>query len=465
MQKNEIFFLKAEKLGADMEGVCRLDGMPVFVPGLLPGEEAGVRIVKAEKRYAFGRMENLPAVPSPERRDPGCPAYPRCGGCTCRHMSYEASLDAKRQQVQDCFEHIGGIRLEVPPVLGMENPAAYRNKTSLPCGGTADAPVLGFYAPRSHIVIPAADCPNAMPPAGEIARIFLGWMRAHRLEPYREDVHRGLVRHLVIRVNREGQAMVTVAANDSRLPFAEELAEALKPAGVISLWLNENRERTNVILSRKFHLIYGRETLPDTLCGLRFELSPASFFQVNPLQTERLYETALEFAGLKPHENVCDVYCGAGTITLAAAPRCASAVGIEIVPDAVENARRNAERNGITNAEFHAGPAEELLPRMVAEGLRCDAVLVDPPRKGLEPEVITAIAQAGPSRVVYVSCNPATLARDAARFLEAGYRAEKVQPVDMFCRTSGIETVCLLSKITCFPSKGIRKGSGENDAE
>jgi 23S rRNA (uracil1939-C5)-methyltransferase len=230
-------------------------------------------------------------------------------------------------------------------------------------------------------------------------------------------------------------------------PFTEELAEALKPAGVISLWLNENRERTNVILSRKFHLIYGRETLPDTLCGLRFELSPASFFQVNPLQTERLYETALEFAGLKPHENVCDVYCGAGTITLAAAPRCASAVGIEIVPEAVENARRNAERNGITNAEFHAGPAEELLPRMVAEGLRCDAVLVDPPRKGLEPEVITAIAQAGPSRVVYVSCNPATLARDAARFLEAGYRAEKVQPVDMFCRTSGIETVCLLSKV------------------
>jgi len=214
----------------------------------------------------------------------------------------------------------------------------------------------------------------------------------------------------------------------------------------VSLWLNENKDRTNVILSRSFHLIYGRETLPDTLCGLRFELSPASFFQVNPVQTEKLYAAALDFADLKQDETLCDVYCGAGTITLAAAPRCRSAVGIEIVPEAVENARRNAERNGIPNAVFHAAPAEELLPRLVREGLRCDAVIVDPPRKGLEPAVVRAIAEAGPSRVVYVSCNPATLARDAALFLENGYKTEKVQPVDMFCWTSGIESVALLNK-------------------
>ncbi len=446
MQKNEIYRLSAEKLGADMEGVCRLDGMPVFVPGLLPGEEADVRIVKAEKRYAFGRMESPPLRPSPDRRDPGCPAWPRCGGCSCRHMSYEASLEGKRQQVQDCFERIGGIRLEVPPVLGMEHPSAYRNKTSLPCGGSAGAPVLGFYAPRSHTVIPAARCPNAMAPAGEIAEAFLAWMRDSRIEPYREESHTGLIRHLVIRVNREGQSMATVVANGGRLPRAEALAEALKPLNVVSLFLNENTARTNVILSDRFHLIYGRETLPDTLCGLRFELSPAAFFQVNPAQTEKLYGTALDFAALRPDETVCDVYCGAGTITLTAASRCASAVGIEIVPAAVENARRNAERNGISNAVFHAGPAEELLPRMVRDGLRCDAVLVDPPRKGLEPEVISAIAQAGPSRVVYVSCNVATLARDAALFREAGYQAVKVQPVDMFCWTSGIETVCLLAR-------------------
>ena len=448
MQKNEIFRLSADNLGADMEGVCRLNGMPVFVPGLLPGEETDVRIVKAEKRYAFGRMETPPAAPSPERKDPGCPVYPRCGGCTCRHMTYTAALEAKRRQVQDCFERIGGIRLEVPPVIGMDDPSAYRNKTSLPCAGSAAEPVLGFYAPRSHTVIPAASCPNAMPPAGEIAGRFLAWMRRFRVAPYMEETHQGLIRHLVIRVNREGKSMVTVAVNGSRLPHAEELTEALNPLGVISIWMNENKDRTNVILSRNFHLIYGSNTLPDTLCGLRFELSPASFFQVNPVQTEKLYAAALDFADLKKDETVCDVYCGAGTITLAAAPRCASAVGIEIVPEAVENARRNAERNGIANAVFHAGPAEELLPRMVRDGMRCDAVLVDPPRKGLEPAVVSAVAQAGPSRVVYVSCNPATLARDAGLFREAGYETVKVQPVDMFCWTSGIETVALLSRVT-----------------
>jgi len=452
MQKNEVFHLSAENLGADMEGVCRLNGVPVFVPGMLPGEAADVRIVKAEKRFAFGRMEALPAVPSPERRDPGCPAYPRCGGCSCRHMNYEATLEAKRRQVQDCFERIGGIRLDVPPVIGMDHPDAYRNKTALPCGGTKDAPVLGFYAPRSHSVIPADRCPNAMAPAGEIAGRFLEWMRKHRIEPYREETHRGLVRHLVIRVNREGESMVTVAANAGALPYAEELAALLRPLRVVSLFLNENTARTNVILSENYHLIYGEKTLPDTLCGLKFELSPGAFFQVNPLQTEKLYRTALDFASLSPSDTLCDVYCGAGTITLMMARRCRSAVGIEIVPAAVENARANALRNGIANAEFHAGKAEELLPRMVREGLQSDVIVVDPPRKGLESGVIRAIAEAAPDRVVYVSCNPATLARDAARFLEAGYAVVKVRPVDMFCWTSGIETVALLQRAGSAPS-------------
>ena len=446
MQKNEIYHLAAENLGADMEGVCRLNGIPVFVPGLLPGEETDVRIVKAEKRFAFGRMETPPSVLSPDRRDPDCPAYPRCGGCSCRHMKYEASLEAKRRQVQDCFARIGGIRIDVPPVLGMERPDAYRNKTALPCGGTADTPVLGFFAPRSHTVIPAASCPNAMAPAGEIAVRFLDWMKRFHIEPYREEEHRGLIRHLVIRVNREGESMVTVAANGRSLPHADELAALLKPLRVVSLFLNENTARTNVILSDKYHLIYGRETLPDVLCGLKFELSPGAFFQVNPVQTEKLYETALRFAELSPSDRLCDVYCGAGTITLMMARHCRSAVGIEIVPAAVENARANAVRNGISNAEFHAGKAEELLPRMVRDGLKSDVIVVDPPRKGLEPEVIRAIAEAAPARVVYVSCNPATLARDAARFLDTGYKTMKIQPVDMFCRTSGIETVVQLSR-------------------
>ena len=446
MRKNDCLTLRAENLGAEMEGVCRYEGMPVFVPGLLPGEEAQVRIVKVEKRYAFGRLESAPAVSSPDRKQPGCPAYPRCGGCTARHMTYEATLSAKRQQVADCLQRIGGISAEVLPVLGMDEPSRYRNKTSLPAGGTADQPVLGFYAPRSHAVIPASACPNAMPPADEITAAFLSWMRRHRLEPYRETEHKGLIRHLVIRVNRQGQAMVTVAANAASLPHARELAEP-RPLGVVSLWLNENRRQTNVILSDSFHLIDGQETLTDTLLDLRFELSPASFFQVNPEQTEKLYRTAIDFAALWPDELLADVYCGAGTITLSMASGCRKAIGIEVVPAAVENAKRNAAANGISNAEFHCGKAEELLPRFVADGLRPDVIVIDPPRKGVESAVIQAIAQAAPSRVVYVSCNPATLARDAKLLEEAGYPVRKVQPVDMFCWTSGIETVALLSKI------------------
>ena len=446
MKKNECFPLTAERLGTDLEGVCIHDGMPVFVPGLLPGETAEVRIVKAEKRYAFGRMESTPEPTSADRRDPGCTSWPRCGGCSGRHMTYEATLKAKRRQVEDCFRRIAGIETEVPPVLGMEAPFGYRNKTSLPAGEKDGEPVLGFYAPRSHAVIPASSCPNAMPPADALAAVFLGWMKMFHVKPYREETRQGLIRHLVIRVNRKGESMVTVAANGGSLPHAKELADALIPLGTVSLWLNENRADTNVILSDTFHLIYGKETLTDTLFDLKFELSPASFFQVNPEQTEKLYRTAADFAALKPTDLLCDVYCGAGTITLTLARHCREAIGIEIVPAAVENAKRNAAMNGIGNVTFQAGKAEELLPRMVADGLRPDVIVVDPPRKGLDPAVIRAMAQAGPDRLVYVSCNPATLARDAGLLKEEGYLVRKVQPVDMFCWTSGVETVALLTR-------------------
>ena len=368
MKKNDCLTLTADNLGADLEGICRHEGLPVFVPGLLPGEEALVRIVKTEKRYAFGRIETPPAVPSPDRRDPGCPAYPRCGGCSGRHMSYEATLAAKRQQVEDCFRRIGGIEAEVPPVLGMEEPSGYRNKTSLPCAGSADQPVLGFFAPRSHTVIPAVSCPNAMPPAGKIADAFLFWMRTFHVEPYREETRKGLIRHLVIRVNRQGESMVTVVANGSTLPHPEVLKEALIPLHTVSLWLNENRSATNVILSDRFHLLYGRETLTDTLCGLQFELSPASFFQINPSQTEKLYQTAADFAALKPEDLLCDVYCGAGTITLTLARRCREAVGIEIVPAAghyifiVHTARQAREQRDCPERSHRRFPRRTLWP-------------------------------------------------------------------------------------------------------
>lgn len=447
MRKNEILTLTADNLGAEMEGVCRHEGMAVFVPGLLPGEETAVRIVKTEKRYAFGRMEEPPALPSKDRREPDCASFPRCGGCTCRHMTYEAALEAKRRHVEDCFARIGKIPLEVPPVVGMDSPFAYRNKTSLPIGGTAADPLPGFFSPRSHTIIPTLRCPNAMAPTDEIARVFRDWMRTFRLVPYREESHTGLIRHLVVRVNREGKAMVTVVVNGRECPRLPDLWKELSPLGVVSLYLNLNRDRTNVIFSDRFQLIYGNPTLSDTLCGLRFELFPASFFQVNPFQTERLYQTAVDFAALQPTETLCDVYCGAGTITLTMARQCKKVTGIEIVPAAIENAKENAARNGISNAEFHTGKAEVLLPQMVEGGLRPDVIVVDPPRKGLEPPVIDAIAEAGPSRLVYVSCNPATQARDAALLLEKGYRVLKIQPVDMFPFTSHVENVILMARV------------------
>ena len=446
MRKNEILTLTADTLGADLEGVCRHEGMAVFVPGLLPGETAPVRIVKVEKRYAFGRMESQPEAPSPERRSPDCPAYPRCGGCSGRHMSYEATLEAKRRQVQDCFQRIGKLNIAVPPVLGMTDPSAYRNKTALPVGGTSEAPCVGFYAPRSHAIIPIDRCPNAMPPADALCRAVLDWIKAQRVSIYNEETHSGLMRHIVIRVNRRHEAMVTLAVNGTSIPKAETLWAALQPLGAVSLILNENRERTNVILGRKFRTLFGESTLKDVLCGLEFDLSPAAFFQVNPQQTEVLYRTALNFADLQPGNRLCDVYCGAGTISLMMARHCREVLGIEIVPQAIENAKANADRNGVTNAAFRCGAAEDVLPALVDEGLRPDVIVIDPPRKGVEPAVIDAIAKAGPRRVVYVSCNVATQARDAALLAEKGYTLEKVQPVDMFCWTSGVECVALFAQ-------------------
>ena len=463
MQKNELLSLRAENLGADLEGVCRYEGMAVFVPGLLPGEEGSVRIVKTEKRYAFGKLEAAPAVPSPDRREPDCGVYPRCGGCTGRHMSYEATLEAKRLHVQDCFLRIAHLSVEVPPVLGMDHPFAYRNKTALPAGGTREEPLLGFFAPRSHRLIPAVHCPNAMNPTSAIAESILAWMKKYRIAPYDEASRRGLLRHAVIRVNRKHEAMVTLVVNEKNIPHKEELISDLSALNAVSLYCNFNTSPTNVIFGDRFQLIYGRETLQDTLCGLQFELSPASFFQINPFQTERLYETAREFASLRPEDTLCDVYCGAGTISLMMAGSCGRVFGIEIVPDAVRNARENALRNGISNAVFMEGKAEELLPKQVREGLRPDVIVVDPPRKGLEPAVIDAIAQAGPERLVYVSCNPATQARDAALLAERGYEIRRIQPVDMFPFTSHVETVCLLSKDRPAPQIGIDPDMSEPD--
>ena len=461
--KNTVINLHCDALGAELEGICRCEGIPVFVPGMLPGESADVRIEKVHPRYAFGKAVSPPSPSSPCRKEPDCPVFPRCGGCQGRHMTYQATLDAKREQVESCFQRIGHLSVPVRPVVGMDHPFQYRNKTALPVGGTSDQPVLGFYAPRSHFLIPVTECPNAMIPSPLLCQDILRWMKAEHVEPYLEKTHTGMLRHVVIRVNRKGESMVTLVIKGKKIPHPNALADMLFRHGCISLYLNENPDPTNVILGHRFSLIRGNACLEDTLCGLTFDLSPASFFQVNPEQAEKLYNLVLSMAEIQNNEQVCDVYCGTGTISLLLAMRARQVTGIEVVPEAIENARNNARRNHIENITFHVGAAEEVLPRLVAQGYRPDVLVVDPPRKGMQPEVIQAISEVNASRIVYVSCNPATLARDAALLAASGYSVNCAVPVDMFCWTSGVEAVCLLSKVRSAPHIDIDPGMTELD--
>ena len=444
MNKNDIFEMTCTSLGSNMEGICHYDGMAVFVSGMLPGETAPVRIVKTQAKYAFGILNTPPEISSDIRTIPDCSAYPKCGGCSARHMSYETSLKFKQLQVQNCFHSIAHMDLDIPPVLGMDSPYHYRNKSAFPLGGTKDQPVLGFFAPRSHRIIPVDSCTNAMEPTDAICSAFLDWMREHRISSYNEETHTGLLRHLIIRVNRLYESMVTVVARKANVPFLKDLSQKLHPLNVKTLVLNVNPESTNVILGHEFLPVYGEGVLHDQILGLDFELSPASFFQVNVLQTEKLYSLAVEFAELTPDQTVFDVYCGTGTISLLLARHCKHVYGIEVVPQAIENAKKNAAANHISNVSFYTGAAEDKLPELVHQTAKPDAIVVDPPRKGLDPSVIQTICDVSPSRVVYVSCNPATLARDVSLFAEKGYHIDRIQPVDMFCWTSDVETVCCL---------------------
>ncbi len=448
MQKNQVVNVLCERLGAQMEGVCFHEGMALFVPFALPGEDIACRVVKVQKNHAFGKLMEV-KKPSPARQTPPCPVYSRCGGCASQHMAYEQTLHFKRAQVEDCFRHIGGLQVAVPPVLGMADPWHYRNKTALPVGGEAGKPKIGFYAPRSHDIIDIASCPIAKPGLNGVLKAVRGWMEAYHIAPYQEESHTGLVRHVMARASRTGDVMAVIVLNGRELPREKELLAALQTEvpSLTSLCISVHTARGNVILGDSFQVVWGRDRLEDTLCGLKFSLSPLSFFQINPEQTEVLYQKALEFAGLRGTETVADIYCGAGTISLLLAQKALRVIGLETVEAAVADARDNAVKNGIANVEFLAGQAETLLPKLVEEGWRPDVVVLDPPRKGVEPEVIEAIAMAQPRRVVYISCNPATQARDAALFVQKGYRITHCQPVDMFCWTHGVENVLAFDKI------------------
>jgi 23S rRNA (uracil1939-C5)-methyltransferase len=496
LRKNQEIELEVERFGADAVGVCHWGegGFAVFAPGALPGERIAARIVKVEKRHAFAQLLQV-LRPSPDRVAPPCPVYRRCGCCSAQHMTYGRSLAFKREQVRDCLERIGGFAsnaecgmrprpatpatlstpsvlsapsvpsvppapsmlsapptrstLSVPPVLGMAEPWHYRNKGAFPVAGEPGAPKLGFYAPRSHAVIDAPmGCLVQHPSANAAVAAVRAWMIRHRVAPYDETTHAGILRHVVTRTMRDGRTMVTLVAREAPLPAQAPLIAALREAvpGLASVALSRNARPGNVILGETARVLWGADALEETLCGMRFRVSPHSFFQINAEQAEALYAQALAYAGLTGSETVVDVYCGAGTITLALAAQARRVVGIEVTPQAVADARINARINGIDNVEFLAGEAEHVLPELVARGFAPDVVVVDPPRKGCDPAVLGAVARAAPKRVVYVSCNPATLARDAALLATHGYAAAAVQPFDMFCWAGDVETAMLLER-------------------
>ena len=444
LKKNDEITVEIERFGGEM-GIAHLDGMTLFVENALPGERVLARAQRVEKSCAFLKTLSVLA-PAPGRVAPPCPYYEKCGGCVCQHMAYPLSLEMKRERVQDALRRIGGLSLPVPPVLGMDSPWHYRNKASMPVGGERGRAQIGFYAPRSHRIVPVESCLIAREESNQVAAVFQRWMEKFQIEPYQEASRQGLIRHIMSRVSRRGQVMAVVVAARERVPPERELTAMLLSGvpGLASVYLNINKRGDNVILGPESRLLYGAERLEDTLCGLTYQLSPLSFFQVNPVQTEKLYQLALDYAGLTGGELAADLYCGAGTISLLLAQKARHVVGIEIVPQAILDAEENARRNGVENVEFHAAAAEKLLPQLVEKGLRPQVVVLDPPRKGCEEAVLAAIAQAAPERVVYVSCDPATLARDAKFLCAHGFQALRCQSVDMFCQTGHVETVMSL---------------------
>lgn len=446
-RKNDVVRLDIERFGSAGEGVAHLPGgMVVFVAGALPGETCQVQLLKVGKTAAWGRMQQV-CTPSSARRAPDCGSYPRCGGCQFRHADYAAELEAKRQKVADALQHIGGVDLPVSVILGADSTQRYRNKVQFPISAGKDGPRIGFYRARSHDVVDVEDCLLQPPEAAAIAAAVRAWMADSGVPAYDEAAHSGLVRHLFLRFAASG-VLCCLVVNGEAVPDPDGLVDRLRRAapGLTGVVLSVNRDRTNVVLGRRQITLWGRDWLEDTLCGLTFRISVPSFYQVNRAQTEVLYAKAAEFAALTGRETVLDLYCGIGTISLVMARTAGRVIGAEIVPAAVADAEANARRNGIRNAEFFCADAADAARRLAGEGLRPDVVCVDPPRKGLAAGVVETIAGMAPDRVIYVSCDPATLARDVARFAPLGYAPVQAVAVDLFPRTAHVETVVLLSK-------------------
>ena len=450
MEKNQIYTAMIDALAAEGEGVARIEGRAVFVPGALPGELWDIRIVKVSSSAVWGRGERR-ISDSPDRVPPACPSAGKCGGCVLQHMSYAAELRFKRERVNDCLRRIGGLELGVSDILAAPETARARCKAIFNVGTAPDGrPVAGFYRARSHDIVSAPDCELVREEALRACEGVLTWMERLRVPAYDEQKHIEGIRHIFVRSSHEfGNAVVTLMSSRPLSPAERsELAETLRAVcpEMSGLVLGVNRARGNSVLAGEFATLWGDAQLTEELCGLRFELSPRSFFQVNPPQAERLYEKAVDYALGGGRGLVLDLYCGTGTIALCMARGAERVIGVELIADAVENAKANAARNGIENAEFLCADAAEAARELRRRSTRPDAVVVDPPRKGLDASVIECIADMAPERVVYVSCDPATLARDLARFAERGYLAQEALAVDMFPRTHHVETVVLLSR-------------------
>lgn len=461
LKKNDEVTLTIDAMTAEGSGIGRYDGMAVFVPNTAVGDSVLCHIIKAKKNYAVGKAYKV-FTASPHRVEPDCPVAGKCGGCCYRHIAYEGELQYKRQRVVDAFQRIGHLEVDVLPVLGSEETLRYRNKAQFPVALDRNSnPAFGFYAPNTHRVVPCEDCLLQPELFGDVPTVVREWVIRRGITVYDETTHKGLLRHIYIRQGHYSkEVMVCLVVNGGpsvTVPRTSFLADALRDTipGFTTLSVNYNPAKTNVILGPSTEVLYGDGFIEDTLLGRTFRLSPRSFYQVNTPQAEVLYRLAAGLAFDGPGDRdaedrkpvLLDLYCGTGTIGLTMADRCSRLYGVEIVPEAVEDARRNAARNGIDNAVFVCGDAADAAARLKADGVAADVILVDPPRKGLSAGLIETIADMDPKRIVYISCDPATLARDCARFADKGFSiASPVQPVDLFPRTAHVETVVALTR-------------------
>ncbi|MCI1959869.1 MAG: 23S rRNA (uracil(1939)-C(5))-methyltransferase RlmD [Clostridia bacterium] len=448
VEKNKDYFIEINDIGNDGEGIGKINEFTVFVKNVLPGEKVKIKILKVKKHFAYGKVLEILTY-SKNRIEPLCQVAKRCGGCTLQHLRYSAQIDFKTKKVYDALTRIGKFNNpDVKKCIGMENPYNYRNKAQYPVGEYKDGLRIGFYAGRSHEIIDNNNCIIQHKANSKIIEIIRNFIQTENISAYNEETGNGLIRHVMTRIGfYTDEILVCIVINAKRLPKEEKLIENLRKIdGLRGIILNINTEKTNVILGRKNIVIWGRDYITDYIGDVKFNISVRSFYQVNPVQTKVLYETALNYAELNGNENVLDLYCGIGTISLFLAQKAKKVIGVEIVPQAIEDAKKNAQINNIQNAEFICGASEEVVPEIYKKGFKADVIVVDPPRKGCDIEVINTILKMKPKKVVYVSCDPATLSRDLKILCEDSYTISKIQPVDQFCFSTHVETVVLMSR-------------------